>query len=452
MPPLLRFAARHWEITPARVGEFRQLGLKRRYVFPHQLRYLRRPGPDGVRLARRMYGLAETARHYEVVLHASGPSELREVPRELFFCRDLIWHQQHLGLVGHVAVASVAVDGDRLYTTARFSDLVQRIARRRPYKTRVENLFRGWDHMLLNGIVHLAVELGCRAIVFPTAELAREHTDRARDPQPALFERLYDRHLQPWTPRREGRAWVVEVDAARRRLVAPEPHTVVEEMAPTICINHDIERGLGHLDEAGDFAAAATREAPAHLAAMLAIEQRLGVIATYSVVGAFLGEVRDRIEAGGHAVAFHSFDHRIERPQLARCRQADYRLPGYRAPGSVLTDDTADGALAFHNFEWLATSRKSFGFAFPRLEHGVAKLPIRTDDFKLHSGRYSYDAWEERLLGTMVDEPFFAFGLHDCYAHHWLPHYEGLLRRVRDIGALRTLDETADLLVRSRAI
>jgi hypothetical protein len=218
-----------------------------------------------------MYGLAGTARHYEVVLHATGPSELREVPRELFFCRDLIWHQQHLGLVGHVAVASVAVDGDRLYTTARFSDLVQRIARR---AERGRNLFRGWI-MLLNGIVHLAVELGCRAIVLPPPSW-RASTDR-RD-QPALFERLYDRHLQPWTPRRE--ACLGGRGRRRRRLVAPEPRTVVEAMAPTICINHDIERGLGHLDEANDFAAAATRGARP-LAAMLAIE-RLGVIATYS--------------------------------------------------------------------------------------------------------------------------------------------------------------------------
>ena len=56
-PPTLRFVARHWEIAAARVGEFRQLGLKRRYVFPHQLRYLRRPGTvvDVVELSARLH-------------------------------------------------------------------------------------------------------------------------------------------------------------------------------------------------------------------------------------------------------------------------------------------------------------------------------------------------------------------------------------------------------------
>ncbi len=63
---------------------------------------------------------------------------------------------------------------------------------------------------------------------------------------------------------------------------------------------------------------------------------------TYNVVGTLLDGVRDRIEAGGHAVAFHSFDHGDGLDQLHRCREVDYRLKGYRLPRSQPTPETTD--------------------------------------------------------------------------------------------------------------
>ena len=53
--------------------------------------------------------------------------------------------------------------------------------------------------------------------------------------------------------------------------------------------------------------------------------------ATYCVVGSLLSEVRDGLESDGHALAFHSFDHRLDRDdQLRRCRRS---ITGSRATG-----------------------------------------------------------------------------------------------------------------------
>ena len=43
----------------------------------------------------------------------------------------------------------------------------------------------------------------------------------------------------------------------------------------------------------------------------------------------------------------------------------------------------------------------------------------------------------------MESGTFVAFGLHDCYAPVWLPHYEHFLRRVLSLGSLETLDQVA---------
>ena len=476
-PSTVETAARalSWEVAAGRCEEFRALGLKQRYFFPHQLRFLRRFGSDGFRLAERMYGLELAVSRpaprpgvlntlarlvgvtqprpecFQLVLHAA-PEVCREFPAELFFCRDLIWHQQHLGLPGHIAVADLVLVGRRLYTTARFSDVVQRIPRRRDLKNRIERVFRGWDQMLLNGIVHFALRRGVRDIWFPTAELARENTDRRRDPQPALFVRVYDAHLAPFNPRRQGRVWIVDPRAAARRLVAPALREELCDLSKTVCIVHDTERGYGYRGIDDGFADRADHEAPEALARMLDIEAHAGIRTTYSVVGCMLGEVRTAIESGGHALAFHSYDHTSEGDQLHLCRTLDYRLPGYRPPRSRITPDLADHRLTFHNFEWLASSERSLGFAEPRQENGLTKLPIRFDDHSLHTGELAYANWWNNLSATLNQRDFVAFGLHDCYAQHWLAHYPKLLSRLAESATLRRLDEVSNLLARRTAV
>lgn len=452
-PPL----ARHREITAARADEALAKGYQRRHFFPHRLYFLPKCGPDGFKLAEAMCGTADPAACWEIVLYAD-PALLDGLPPALFFDDDLIWHQQHFGRPGQVASADLVVDGDTIHTMAHVSDLVQRIGRRRAHLTRVEKRFRGWHHMLLNGIATFALERGATRVLTPTAAWARHHTDRARAVQPELFERLYDRNLRTRFPRATPgeRWWAIDAADLAAGCVRAEPGAEPLGRERTICLFHDIERGLGHRDVDPAFAAAADRDAPAHLEAMLAIERAAGVRATYDVVGILLAELRERIAAGGHCLAFHSYDHAPagqDRGQLRACRAVDYRIKGYRVPRSELTEELGDAALCRHNFEWLASASRTLGgITEPAMWNGLVRIPIIKDDFPLHTGRLRYAEWEARILDRVRAHPFTAIGLHDCYAAAWLPHYERFLATLRALGTLRTADEVAsDVIFRHAA-
>ena len=236
-----------------------------------------------------------------------------------------------------------------------------------------------------------------------------------------------------------------------------------------ICLCHDIERGRGHLDVDPSFAAAAEETSPESLTEMLAAEAEMNVRATYNVLGVLLGDVRSGIEAGGHAVAFHSYDHEVDgrRPlrgrirgwaasrrrgappvdprearQLTSCRRLDYRIKGYRPPRSIVSRELSDANLLFHNFEWLASSR-SLGADEPRLVNGIVRIPVVRDDFDLHRRRLTYRQWEDEAIRALEERDFGAICLHDCYGPLWLSHYRGLLERVNDLGRLVTMDELA---------
>src|SRR5262249_31900606 len=94
------------EIADDRRDEVVGKGFKSRHFFPHRLYVLPRGGSDGMQLAQAMYGLARAHDLRQIVLFARGPA-LEGIPAELFFDNDLVWHQQQLGLPGHVAAANL---------------------------------------------------------------------------------------------------------------------------------------------------------------------------------------------------------------------------------------------------------------------------------------------------------------------------------------------------------
>jgi hypothetical protein len=442
-PARWRFAL--WDA--GRAAEFVQRGHRLREFFPHRAAVLRKPGPDGLLSIRAMAGAGEPAELRELVLWAE-PALAAEFPRDVFFDPDVVWHQQHFGRAGQVATADLRVDGGRIWTTNHLSDLVQRIGRRRELRTRVENRFRGWHALLLNALLGYAAASGARAVHTPTAALVLRHTDPERRPRPELFERVYDRVVaRLFRARREGDWWVLEVAANRDRLVAPASGEEPLAGGPAVCVCHDVERGTGHLDVDPAFALRAEETAPASLEAMLRVEGERGLRATYCVVGAILPELRGPIEAGGHALAFHSWDHAVEGPaaanQLSRCRLLDYRIKGYRPPRSVLTPELTDENLVWHNVEWLASSPRSLGGDDVELRNGVVRIPVLADDWELYSRGADYGLWEARLLEELAGRRVAAFSLHDCYGPFWLPRYERLLDRVQELGTVRTLDDVA---------
>lgn len=445
-------SSRFRKIGSERVAEFIAKGFKQRYVFPHRAYHLPKCGPDGFLLGSSMTGRTDPDQYWEIVLFADE-SLTSDLPRDLFFDDDVLWHQQHFGRVGLVAAIDLVLDGRDLYTMVHQSDLVQRIPRRREHKTQVENRFKGWNHMLLNAVLNFALENDVARVHVPTAELALEHTDRRRVVGKELFDRVYDRDVQRlFSVRRNRRWWTLDVDDNRARVVTPEHGVEPIDDERTIALSHDIERGLGFLDVDPDFARIADKRAPAALDEMLAAERAVGVPATYCVVGAIMGDVRPKLEASGHCVAFHSYDHRIDRhDQLARCRRVDYRLKGYRPPRSVLSPELFDENLCLHNFEWLASSARSLGFDRPELRRRIVRIPIQFDDHPLHTGEMTYDKWERHALEEIERRPFTAFSLHDCYAPQWLSHYRRFLEKVSRLGRLRTMDEISARVILASA-
>jgi len=449
--------SRYREIHASRRDAALSRGYPLRHFFPHRFYYLPKCGPDGFALAQRMCGTTDPSACWEIVLYAS-PEVIEEFPADLFFDDDLVWHQQQFGRTGQVASVDLVVDGADLYTMAHVSDVVQRIARRPQHRTRIEKRFRGWHHMLLNAIGNYALEYHLARIFTPTAAFAMRHTDRKRTVQPDLFERIYDRDLHVRFPgaTRAGSWWVVDVKDIGSSVLVAEAGTEPVADEPTICICHDIERGLGHVGIDPDFVLIADRSSPASLDAMLAAERDANVRATYNVVGVLLNEVRPRLEAGGHCIAFHSYDHRSDdldergAAQLQKCRQVDYRIKGYRVPRSRMTAELTDANLCMRNFEWLASSVTSLGIVRPVMQNRIVRIPILFDDFPLFQGRMKYADWERAALERIGNNHFVAFGLHDCYAPHWLPHYRDLLSRLSGLGTLRTVDAVAfDVIMRA---
>jgi hypothetical protein len=123
-------------------AHFVATGFESSHFLPHRVHRLPKPGPDGYRLARRMCGVRDPDRLWQLVLFAS-PTAVDEFPREMFFDPDLFWHQQHFHEVGQIASADLVAVGRRLHTMAHHSDLMQRMSLRRDFEARVgEGLLR----------------------------------------------------------------------------------------------------------------------------------------------------------------------------------------------------------------------------------------------------------------------------------------------------------------------
>jgi len=315
---------------------------------------------------------------------------------------------------GLVSEANLVLSGRELYVTA---------------------LTEEWTHLLLNGILECALDSGVEAVYVPTDKYARAGQI-------------------PYEAELTGDWWRVPARANQDRVIGLKRRLRLYRRGRTICVAHDIERGQGHRDVEPAFAEEADRRAPASLRRMLAVEQAADVRATYCIVGSLLDEIRPLVEKDGHALGFHSYEHRLpdehadaDLEELVRCRGVDDSIRGYRPPQSKIGPGLEDRHLLRYDFEWFASSRSSLGRDDPDLENGIVKIPIHIDDFDLHRGRLGYEAWEQKVLSAARDREFVAIGLHDCYADHWIDHYPGLLEKLRELGTFRTFDEVADDVV-----
>jgi hypothetical protein len=82
----------------------------------------------------------------------------------------------------------------------------------------------------------------------------------------------------------------------------------------------------------------------------------------------------------------------------------------------------------------------------------LVKIPIDFDDFPLYKRGEPFAQWESRALTIIERNDFVAFGLHDCYADFWLPHYRTFLKKISGLGKFKTLDAVANETLFAHAI
>ena len=95
---------------------------------------------------------------------------------------------------------------------------------------------------------NFALENKIENIFTPTSELALEHTDKKRNVKKPLFDRIYDLSVNRYyKAEKDGRWWKINLTENEDKIVIPEKGYSTNKNEKTICLTHDIERGLGHL-------------------------------------------------------------------------------------------------------------------------------------------------------------------------------------------------------------
>lgn len=436
---------RYWSVTAEREPEFLGKGFKGRHVFPHTLHYLPKAGPGAMRFSGPMCGITDPAAQWEILLHAASP-RLREIPRDLFFDDDVVWHKRQYGMDGHVAFAFVAAHGDRMFGLNYVSDVVQRISRRRELKTRIETVLRGWTHMLLNGLLNFAVEMGIRTFFSPTAGLVMENS---RPAQPELFERIYDRTLNAlFEVRRRGRWWVVDVEANRHRLVRPEPRLAPVRPTATLCLVHEV----GAPDAGGRPVGPGPSAAIRRVEEATRVVKELGCPVTFMAPRTVFEEVRGRVAGEKHALGFASDHPLISRelgPELVGCRGLDQRTKGYRLAGARPAEPGEALELCYHKFDWLLVAGGQARGATVGLERGVVNIPIALDDHALDEPEC--DRWASELEAILSTKRPAVVSLGASWWQLGLDRRRRLLERVTRSADLKTCDQLTEAFILSQA-
>lgn len=483
-------------ITAEHKPEFVARGYKGRYFFPHEIRYVRRPGCEQFLLLKEIWGIDRPANMYNVLIYGVQ-DVVSTFPDDLWFHPQVMMHRLHLGLPGLVCWANMCIDGDRLLTDEIQSDVVQHIFMLQELKRQVNARFRPWYYMVLNGVLNFAIQQGLREILIPTPEhLMSRYLDKPLNTQ--LFERIYrdNIHRVFVGVRQRGNHWVVDVQANRGQVITPELRTEPSTLpGRRICLFHDVSPGPGQR----------VGEARRLLNRVLEQEQRLGVRSTYTVAGALIGEEMERIEQAGHAVGFHSYSPRAYRyaphpsqdePPVMRSltrlyRRADYTVrkhlsmePAATPTASVLRrsacnrlrrcvglrpvldplalcrtqqlyakgyhpteHDTANGVsddmLLYRGFEWVLTPPGPGDAPAPGFNNGLVRLPVTAELTGTPTGaaieRFQADALRACERGGLV-----VLGLPTASSASWLAAYPALIERLRSRGGLVTAQQVSD--------
>ncbi len=441
---------RYRVITADRREEFVGKGHKQRHFFPHTLHFLPKAGPGALRLSVSMCGKRDPNAQWEILLHGVSP-QIDDFPRDLFFDNDIVWHKRQYGMPGHIAFAFLVVDGDRMFGINYVSDLVQRIARRREAKTRIEKIFDGWIYMLLNGVLGFAAEMEARTFYSPSAELVMENSRRAG---PELFQRVYDRTLlKLFEARREGAWWAIDVRQALRRVVIPVTCVENRPSVSTVCLTYEVtalarDEPSWPGDPPGGFELSSL-EIATHL------ERKMGLPGTYVAPRDLFADVKKLVATERACLAFGasetgSSDRGQLQRELERCRRVSSRTKGYRLPDGRLPGASEAFDLCFHKFDWVLVDHLKARKQTPHLEAGMVRIPNVITDHDLQPA--SCDPWVERALKAIRPGHPVTFSLGWNWWSLADERRQNILERIVSTSELKTCDQLADEWVLSHAI
>ncbi len=222
----------------------------------------------------------------------------------------------------------------------------------------------------------------------------------------------------------------------------------------SVTFYHDVEQDLDSQVDAACCRAAVDR--------WLEIEARRMIHVTYNVAGVLLErepEMIERIERGGHEIAFHSYTHDPGwspgryAGEVRACRAAGAAVKGYRSPRSQWDASTLE-ALWTNGFLWNAESDHSPAPYF--IHQGLVRLPIGADDWSVFTGHSTLEQWVSRFGQLTAARRYFGWGTHDFVTasdpDQSLEAYERVIGEAIDRGArIVTFGQAADEF-RSRAL
>ena len=420
-----------------------------KYFFVHEVEYIEKQYPDMfVIMEMRGFAKKELFKGKFIQLNVYS-KEIEGLPGNLFFDKKINWHQQHFGKKGLIASAGLyLLNQEDIFIEVMQSDLLQQLFRsqkfRKLYRTKLEDKYKYWYKILFNAILDFAIGNGFLKIYCPTSEQLSNNTKMKVDN--SFFTKVYDYSKRNFNSSKKkikkAEYWKIDLKKNLDKIVRLKSvFREIKKSKKIVCIYHDIEEDVD--------TPISKEKCKEYLQKMLEIEEKQGISVTYNILGSLFNEKEKIIQSyGNHSISFHSYNHNLkDLNQLKKVREVNLQVRGYRPPQSNLTRELNDYNLSYYNFEWLMSSASSLNTTEPRLENGIVKIPLHIDDFPLHKMEMSYEQWENRLLETIKNNDFVAFGTHDCYGHHWIDKYDPLINKIKSLGVeFKTGDEIANHL------
>ncbi|MFT5112268.1 MAG: hypothetical protein ACI8P9_001592 [Parasphingorhabdus sp.] len=420
---------------------FIKVGLNR--YFDHTVLFLDKSYPDTHLIfddARMIQNGQNVGAFIQVNIYASDTEWL---PEAIWSDLELNWHRQQMSERGLVASAGMFLpNASTVVISLIQSDLLQQLFRHpqyASYETRIKNRYRAWYKMLFNAIMSYAIDNHIDIVYSPTSETVAKRTLKPINLD--IFHRFYDYPPRHYTCNRsrlnDQTYWSIKPHENRQFVACLKPGQHYLKMPKTFCLMHDIE---GNVDTDIPL-----EQCLNHLRKIVAVERELGIPATFNLLGKYFKQFMEILQSHeGADFGFHSYDHCLENlSQLNQVRNINLKLKGYRPPQSVLTEELTDYNLSYQNFDWLASSASSLGFHSCRIENGIVKIPIMTDDYPLHTGELSFEDWSDDILKRVSESDFCAISLHDCYAEHWLQKIKSLLEEIGKTHEFATCSNVA---------